>query len=59
MDHVFPPTGKDGFDPDFEIQEYASFGFWRSDIEELNPEDLKDFTEENDKAETSKKKNKK
>ena len=58
MDHVFPPTGKDGFDPEFEIQEFSSFGFWRSDIEDLNPEDLTDFTEQNEKVESTKKKKK-
>ena len=58
VDHVFPPTGKDGFDPEFEIQEFSSFGFWRSDIEDLNPEDLTDFTEQNEKVESTKKKKK-
>ena len=58
MDHVFPPTGKDGFDPEFEIQEFSSFGFWRSDIEDLNPEDLTDFTEQNEKVESTEKKKK-
>jgi len=58
VDHVFPPTGKDGFDPEFEIQEFSSFGFWRPDIEDLNPEDLTDFTEQNEKVESTKKKKK-
>ena len=42
VDHVFPPTGKDGFDPDFEIQEFSSFGFWREDIADLQPGELKE-----------------
>lgn len=58
VDHVFPPTGKDGFDPDFEIQEFSSFGFWREDIADLGPGELKEFTDENEKVEATKKKKK-
>lgn len=58
VDHVFPPTGKDGFDPDFEIQEFSSFGFWREDIADVDPGELKEFVEENEKVEATKKKKK-
>ena len=58
VDHVFPPTGKDGFDPDFEIQEFSSFGFWREDIADVDPGELKVFVEENEKVEATKKKKK-
>ena len=58
VDHVFPPTGKDGFDPDFEIQEFSSFGFWREDIGDLDQEELKSFAEESESVEASKKKKK-
>ena len=41
VDQVFPPVGT-LFDPEFKIQEFSSFGFWReplADIETLNLEE--------------------
>ena len=40
VDLVFPPMGKDGFDPEFKIQEFSSFGFWRETFQEMDPESL-------------------
>jgi len=40
VDLVFPPMGKDGFDPEFRIQEFSSFGFWRETFQEMDPESL-------------------
>jgi len=40
VDLVFPPVGKDGFDPEFKIQEFSSFGFWREGFQEIDPESL-------------------
>ena len=43
VDLVFPPVGKDGFDPEFRIQEFSSFGFWREGFQEIDPESLDVF----------------
>ena len=43
VDLVFPPVGKDGFDPEFKIQEFSSFGFWRESFQEIHPESLDAF----------------
>jgi len=43
VDLVFPPVGKDGFDPEFKIQEFSSFGFWREGFLEIDPEELEGF----------------
>jgi len=43
VDLVFPPVGKDGFDPEFKIQEFSSFGFWRESFQEIHPEALDAF----------------
>lgn len=51
---MFPPYGKDGFDPEFKSQEYSSFGFWRDSLIEIDPEEMKVFVEE--KVESDKKK---
>lgn len=40
VDLVFPPVGKDGFDPEFKIQEFSSFGFWREVFPEIDPASL-------------------
>jgi len=40
VDQVFPPIGKDGFDPDFRIQEFSSFGFWKEAVAEVDLEEL-------------------
>jgi len=40
VDLVFPPMGKDGFDPEFKIQEFSSFGFWRENFQEIDPQSL-------------------
>jgi len=40
VDLVFPPVGKDGFDPEFKIQEFSSFGFWREAFPEIDQESL-------------------
>jgi len=41
VDFMFPPLGiQDGFDPEFEIQEFSSFGFWREVIPVLDCSDL-------------------
>ncbi|XP_023336375.1 phosphatidate phosphatase LPIN2 isoform X1 [Eurytemora carolleeae] len=44
-DHYFPPTGKDGFHPDFKIQEYSGFGFWREPIPAVETPVLEDHEE--------------
>lgn len=54
VDLMFPPYGKDGFDPEFKSQEYSSFGFWRDSLIEIDPEEMKVFVEE--KVESDKKK---
>eukprot|EP00091_Calanus_sinicus_P022401 TRINITY_DN7086_c0_g1_i1.p1 TRINITY_DN7086_c0_g1~~TRINITY_DN7086_c0_g1_i1.p1 ORF type:complete len:259 (-),score=102.71 TRINITY_DN7086_c0_g1_i1:238-1014(-) len=45
VDLVFPPVGKDGFDPEFKIQEFSSFGFWREGFQEIDSEFLDMFLE--------------
>jgi len=40
VDQVFPPIGKDGFDPDFRIQEFSTFGFWKEAVAEVDLEEL-------------------
>jgi len=55
-DLVFPPYGKDGFDPDFAIQEFASFGYWRDTIEDISPETLKQFVGSEKEDDKNKKK---
>jgi len=37
VDMVFPSVGDCGFDPDFNIQEFSSFGFWRDGFMEVDP----------------------
>ena len=56
VDLMFPPYGKDGFDPEFKSQEYSSFGFWRDTVIDLDPEDFLGFVDE--KQESDKKKGK-
>ena len=43
VDLVFPPVGKDGFDPEFRIQEFSSFGFWKERFQEIDPALLLQF----------------
>ena len=45
-DHYFPPTGKDGFHPDFRIQEFSGFGFWREPIPSVEIQVLETTTED-------------
>jgi len=40
VDMFFPPSGKDGFDPEQKIQEFSDFGFWRETIAEVGTPDL-------------------
>merc|ERR1719357_1845813 len=47
VDQVFPPIGKDGFDPDFRIQEFSTFGFWKEGLPEIDLEDLADIIPQN------------
>jgi len=57
VDLMFPPYGKDGFDPDFKTQEYSSFGFWRDldfAVVDVDPDEIQFFAEE--KPESDKKK---
>jgi len=42
VDQVFPPIGV-GFDPEFKIQEFASFGFWREVPLEVDVLDMDHF----------------
>ena len=55
VDLMFPPYGKDGFDPDFKINEFSSFGFWRDTMVELDPNVMKDFEEVKEEVDTKKK----
>ena len=43
VDLVFPPIGKDGFDPELKIQEFSSFGFWREDFQAIDLDVLDAF----------------
>jgi len=43
VDLVFPPIGKDGFDPELKIQEFSSFGFWREDFPVIDLDVLDEF----------------
>jgi len=40
VDMVFPSVGDCGFDPDFNIQQFSSFGFWRQDFVEFDQLEL-------------------
>ena len=40
VDLVFPTIGCRGFDPDFKIQEFSTFGFWREDFPTIDPLEL-------------------
>ena len=48
VDLVFPPIGKDGFDPEFKIMDYSSFGYWRENIEEVDSDSVTKFLAEDD-----------
>merc|ERR1719481_574813 len=54
VDQVFPPIGKDGFDPEFPSQDFASFGYWKEEVPEIDLEELAALVpsqeEEKDKA---------
>ena len=44
LDFMFPTLGiKDGFDPEFPIEEGASLGFGRHSVDELDPSDVDTF----------------
>jgi len=47
VDQVFPPIGKDGFDPDFRIQEFSTFGFWKDGLPEIDLDDLAEMIPQN------------
>ena len=36
VDFVFPSLGYNKFDPEFEIQKYSAFGFWRETFSDYN-----------------------
>jgi len=36
VDFVFPSLGYNRFDPEFEIQKYSGFGFWRETFSDYN-----------------------
>jgi len=41
LDFMFPTLGiKDGFDPEFPIEEFSSLGFWRHSVDELDPTEV-------------------
>jgi len=41
VDFMFPPL--DNFDPDFKIQEFSSFGFWRDSPIEIDVNQIQAF----------------
>jgi len=41
VDLVFPSVGESGFDLDFDIQQFSSFAFWRDNLLEVDPIELK------------------
>jgi len=44
LDFMFPALGiKDGFDPEFPIEEFSSLGFWRHSLDELDPTEVDNF----------------
>jgi len=49
VDQVFPPIGI-GFDPEFKVQEFASFGFWRDLPSELDTQDMEALLESEETA---------
>lgn len=36
VDHVFPSIGCRGFDPDFDVQQFSQFGFWREEVLDIS-----------------------
>merc|ERR1719384_2618738 len=41
LDFMFPSLGiKDGFDPEFPIEEFSSLGFWRHSVDQLDPTEV-------------------
>ena len=44
LDFMFPSLGiKDGFDPEFPIEEFSSLGFWRHSVDSLETSEIDDF----------------
>jgi len=44
LDFMFPSLGVEkGFDPEFAIQEFASFGYWRDDLINVSATDIADL----------------
>jgi len=44
LDFMFPSLGiKDGFDPEFPIEEFSSLGFWRHSVDSLETSEVDDF----------------
>merc|ERR1712179_159278 len=43
VDFMFPSLDSDGFDPEFEIQEFSTFGFWRETVASLDSSDLHSY----------------
>lgn len=36
VDFIFPLIGYNDYDPEFEIQKFSSFGFWRDTFSDYN-----------------------
>jgi len=53
VDLVFPPIGKDGFDPELKVQEFSSFGFWREGFQEIDSDLLDMFLGKDNVEKTS------
>jgi len=45
-DMFFPPVGKLGFNPDFKIQEFSDFGFWRDTMPAIDTSDFDEMVKE-------------
>ena len=43
VDMVFPPIGKNGLDPEVDVEQFSSFQFWRIPVMDMNTLDLEVF----------------
>ena len=40
VDMVFPPIGKNGLDPEVDVEQFSSFPFWRIPVMDISTLDL-------------------